>query len=162
VFQTAWFLVAIGLGPLVYRRFSPELRPWLLVVLSILVVASADVTALAVIGLGCLTWVLPMPGVVALLSLRPLALWGLGSGGPLGASYVAFRAAHVAIDRKRGSLEKPRFAHFLAWLTFFPIWSAGPIERLDHWLPGLAGPQPGDLLAGWQRVAIAHQTLAMS
>lgn len=53
---------------------------------------------------------------------------------PLGLSYATFKLVHFAVERVRGTLAQPDVATFVAWLFLFPTFTAGPIERLDHFV----------------------------
>jgi alginate O-acetyltransferase complex protein AlgI len=53
---------------------------------------------------------------------------------PLGLSYFTFKLIHYAIEMARGSIRDRSLPHFLAWMFLFPAFSAGPIERFDHFL----------------------------
>jgi alginate O-acetyltransferase complex protein AlgI len=50
---------------------------------------------------------------------------------PLGASYFTFKLIHYVIESSRKSLPAHGPVTFLAYLFFFPIYAAGPIERFD-------------------------------
>ena len=51
---------------------------------------------------------------------------------PLGISFITFRLIHYLVEAQRGDLEAYRPLNFLAYAFFFPIWTAGPIHRFDH------------------------------
>ncbi len=53
---------------------------------------------------------------------------------PLGISYYAFKLVHYAIEVGRGRIGEHRLGDALVWATLFPAFSAGPIERFDHFL----------------------------
>jgi alginate O-acetyltransferase complex protein AlgI len=53
---------------------------------------------------------------------------------PLGISYFTFKLIHYAIERSRGNLRGASPADFFCYLYLFPIFTAGPIERFDHFL----------------------------
>ncbi|HTI71007.1 MAG TPA: MBOAT family O-acyltransferase [Candidatus Limnocylindria bacterium] len=63
------------------------------------------------------------------LTFKQTAVEGLV---PLGISYLIFKLIHVAVEVKRGTLLLPDFPEFLTYIFFVPMFSAGPIERLDH------------------------------
>lgn len=65
---------------------------------------------------------------------------------PLGISYYTFRLAHYAIECNRGNIKPHSFRVFLAYITLFPIFSAGPIERFDHFLENWKESWSPDLL----------------
>ncbi len=62
--------------------------------------------------------------------------------GWLGFSYIAFRLLHTLKDAQNGRLPPARLDEFVAYVLFFPTLSAGPIERLERFLPQLRSPQP--------------------
>ncbi len=51
---------------------------------------------------------------------------------PLGISFYTFRLVHYAIESGRGNLEKHTLQTFLSYITLYSIFTAGPIERFDH------------------------------
>jgi D-alanyl-lipoteichoic acid acyltransferase DltB (MBOAT superfamily) len=76
---------------------------------------------------------------------------------PVGISFYTFQTMGYTIDVFRGSIQAERnFLRFAAFVSFFPLLLAGPIERGGHLLPQLKGrPFPGkdDIHAAvWQIV----------
>jgi alginate O-acetyltransferase complex protein AlgI len=57
---------------------------------------------------------------------------------PLGISYFTFKLAHYAIEVGRGNIQDRRFSTFATYIFLFPIYTAGPIERFDHFLANRA------------------------
>jgi len=53
---------------------------------------------------------------------------------PLGISYFTFKLIHYAVERRRGTLPTHGIVDFFVYLLLFPIFTAGPIERFDHFL----------------------------
>lgn len=53
---------------------------------------------------------------------------------PLGISYFSFKLIHYAIERERGGLPGHGFQDLLAYVFLVPIFTAGPIERFDHFV----------------------------
>ncbi|MCH9670399.1 MAG: hypothetical protein K0U93_03020 [Gammaproteobacteria bacterium] len=53
---------------------------------------------------------------------------------PLGISYYTFKLIHYAVEFSRGNIKDRSIQHFLCYLYLFPIFTAGPIERFDHFL----------------------------
>jgi alginate O-acetyltransferase complex protein AlgI len=97
-----------------------------------------------VVGLAVLlaAWkFLPTAGIG--LSFRETSAYGLA---PLGLSYLVFKLIHVAVEVGRGTLPVPDFPEFVAYLFFVPMFTAGPIERLDHFR---AGREPAWSRALW-------------
>lgn len=88
---------------------------------------------------------------------------------PLGISYYTLQGMGYLINIKMG-WEKPEtnFSHFLLYITFFPKFLSGPVERSNHFLPQLKEEHPfdsGKVVAGLRialfgflkKVAIANQ-----
>jgi alginate O-acetyltransferase complex protein AlgI len=73
-------------------------------------------------------------GVAALASPAPIA-W-------LGFSYVAFRLLHTIRDRQSGRLPSVSLAEYVNYVCFFPAFTAGPIDRLERFVPELRSPLP--------------------
>lgn len=63
---------------------------------------------------------------------------GLGPGmqiaAPIGISYFTFKLIHYAIEMARGNIEDRRLDRFFCYVFLFPIFTAGPIERFDHFI----------------------------
>ena len=53
---------------------------------------------------------------------------------PLGISFITFRLIHYSLETRRWTLPEHDFWDYLSWATLFTIWTAGPIERIDHFL----------------------------
>jgi len=53
---------------------------------------------------------------------------------PLGISYYTFKLIHYAVETARGNITDRSSANFMCYLFLFPIFTAGPIERFDHFL----------------------------
>ncbi len=53
---------------------------------------------------------------------------------PLGISYFTFKMIHYAIETARGNIEDRSLQRFLCYVFLFPIFTAGPIERFDHFV----------------------------
>lgn len=53
---------------------------------------------------------------------------------PLGVSYFSFKLLHYVIEMRRENFPDHNFADFLSWLFLAPIFTAGPIERFEHYL----------------------------
>lgn len=53
---------------------------------------------------------------------------------PLGVSYFSFKLLHYVIEMRRGNFPAHGVGDFAAWLFLAPIFTAGPIERFDHYL----------------------------
>jgi len=59
---------------------------------------------------------------------------------PLGISFFTFEFIHYAIDRRRGTAGGETFWEYLAFILFFPTMVAGPIKRIQDFLPALRQP----------------------
>lgn len=57
---------------------------------------------------------------------------------PLGISYFTFKLIHYAIEMGRGSLPAHGFDDYLGYVFLVPIFTAGPIERFDHYITNRA------------------------
>ncbi len=55
---------------------------------------------------------------------------------PLGMSFFSFKLVHYGIEVARGNVPERSLASFAAYMFLFPIFTAGPIERYDHFLAG--------------------------
>ena len=53
---------------------------------------------------------------------------------PLGISYFTFKLIHYAIEAGRGNIKDRSLPTFFCYIFLFPIFTAGPIERLDHFI----------------------------
>ncbi len=53
---------------------------------------------------------------------------------PLGISYFTFKLIHYSIEVARGNITDRSFQRFSCYVFLFPIFTAGPIERFDHFL----------------------------
>lgn len=55
----------------------------------------------------------------------------------LGFSYIAFRLVHTLRDRAAGRLPQLGLRDFVTYIVFFPALTAGPIERVERFVPQL-------------------------
>ncbi len=72
--------------------------------------------------------------------IPPLAN-SIGQGGsfldfavPLGVSYFSFKLLHYVLEMRRGNIPAHSFSDYGSWLFCAPIFTAGPIERFEHYL----------------------------
>jgi alginate O-acetyltransferase complex protein AlgI len=73
---------------------------------------------------------------------------------PLGISYFTFKLLHYAVEAGRGNIVDRSPTRFLAWVFLYPIFTAGPIERYDHFLRNCEDRWNGPLAAeGLHRIA---------
>lgn len=117
---TATFLLAAGLAYLGVSRLGRDqagtLR-WTMVIGAAVVLAAWKILPVAVHG----------------LTFQEAGEFGLA---PLGLSYLVFKLIQVCVEVGRRSLPAPGLAEFVAYLFFVPMFTAGPIERLDHFRAG--------------------------
>lgn len=72
---------------------------------------------------------------------------------PLGISYFTFKLIHYAAEVKRGSIKERSLQKFLCYIFLFPIFTAGPIERYDHFLGSPADRlRLDDVIVGLTRI----------
>lgn len=94
--------------------------------------------------------------LAALLPRRP-------SGAPpnplalVGVSYFSFKAIHVIVETYRGTFGRVGALAFLNYMTFFPAFISGPINRFGDFSEQLASVPPpaalgADLRAGGERI----------
>ena len=53
---------------------------------------------------------------------------------PLGISYYTFKLIHYVVEASRSKLTDHAIDSFLAYIFLYPIFTAGPIERFDHFV----------------------------
>lgn len=81
--------------------------------------------------LAYLVWAKYLPAIGQMLAGRSIGFELLV---PLGVSYFSFKLLHYAIEMRRSNFP-PHGAHdFAAWMFLAPIFTAGPIERFEHFL----------------------------
>ena len=59
---------------------------------------------------------------------------GMQIAAPLGISYFTFKLIHYAIETARGTITDRSLPRFFCYIFLFPIFTAGPIERFDHFI----------------------------
>jgi D-alanyl-lipoteichoic acid acyltransferase DltB (MBOAT superfamily) len=62
----------------------------------------------------------------------------------LGYSYLAFRLLHVLRDSQQGKFKPASLADFVTYALFWPAYTAGPIDRSQHFLGELQPVKPAD------------------
>ncbi len=74
----------------------------------------------------------------------------------LGVSYFTFKAVHVVVEAYKGAITAVDGPAFLAYMTFFPAFISGPIQRYPDFAAQLAAERPGalraDLASGGERI----------
>lgn len=75
---------------------------------------------------------------------------------PLGLSFFVFEFIHYATDRRRGRAEPTSIPVYGSFILFFPTMIAGPIKRIQDYVPALhrATVNPADLWVGASRIAL--------
>lgn len=53
---------------------------------------------------------------------------------PIGISYFCFKLLHYTIEVRRDAIPSHSLPEYLSYVFLFPIFTAGPIERFDHFL----------------------------
>jgi alginate O-acetyltransferase complex protein AlgI len=72
---------------------------------------------------------------------------------PLGISYFTFKLIHYSIENGRGNFKPHTFSQFFTYIYLFPIYTAGPIERFDHFQNNWTSTQrKEDLIEGGTRI----------
>jgi len=159
--QSSLFWLVLALAVAVNWALPPARRPAWLVLVSTAYLASLDAVGVApLFGWIGLVWALrgriaaaPVVGnwlviglVLSLILqlayfkyLPPLlSLFEDGPARnvivPLGISFITFRLIHYVIETRRDALPVHGVWDYLSWATLFTIWTAGPIERFDHFL----------------------------
>ena len=72
-----------------------------------------------------------LPRVIAAFSPEPVLAHIVV---PLGISYFTFKLIHYAVEVSRGNIRAHSFGEFACYIFLVPIFTAGPIERFDHFL----------------------------
>jgi alginate O-acetyltransferase complex protein AlgI len=81
--------------------------------------------------LAYLVWSKYVPELAAVMGGRA-SLFAFAA--PLGVSYFAFKLMHYVIERQRGNFPAHTLGDFLCFVFLMPIFTAGPIERFEHFL----------------------------
>ena len=81
--------------------------------------------------LGQLAYFKYLPPLIAQLASNPLERHVVV---PLGMSFFTFKLVHYALERSQGMIQKHGFDQFASYMFLFPIFTAGPIERIDDYL----------------------------
>ena len=101
--------------------------------------------------LGYLIWQKYLPTYLAMIGQ---ATPGAAIAVPLGISYFSFKLIHYAVETARGNLTDRSLPTFLSYVFLFPIFTAGPIERYDHFRQNIAArPDAAMFATGLTRIA---------
>jgi alginate O-acetyltransferase complex protein AlgI len=161
--QWGWWLFIL-LGPVVYWRLPQGWRPTALAAASMVIIGSFAALAVGLMfTLTLLAWyaherpewfgavagpVVRSPWPIAVILacllwskyLPEFAMALRGHGGPLdfvaplGLSYFAFKMIHYIVERRRGNFPPHDLSDLMSYVFFGPIFTAGPIERFEHFL----------------------------
>lgn len=72
---------------------------------------------------------------------------------PLGISYFTFKLIHYIAEVAKGTIKDRSFQQFFCYIFLFPIFTAGPIERYDHFIANQsAGLRGDDVVQGLTRI----------
>ena len=91
-------------------------------------------TGLVVAVLSYLIWHKYIPAFMAFLGESSP---GLAIAAPLGISYFTFKLIHYGVETTRGNITDRSLSAFFCYIFLFPIFTAGPIERFDHFLANI-------------------------
>jgi len=129
----AVFLVFAGLLLVViayFKRLSPATFLVSGIVLLIGIFLVLKIPSLATATSGLIRYALGRPSAnAAATDLR----W-------LGFSYIAFRLLHTIRDRQTGRLPVAALPEFVTYVILFPALTAGPIDRIEHFVQDLRRP----------------------
>lgn len=78
----------------------------------------------------------------------------------LGFSYLAFRLLHILIDRWNGLIHKYSLRELLIYAFFLPAYTAGPIDRIDRFVPELRDSTAGNPQSAQRLMAALHRIAA--
>lgn len=159
MFNDWWFWVVLFLGVVTHWLLPVPRRATFLAVLSFAVLLAYDIPSALVVVAFVLafyylaprsignryagTWLLTIsvlaylaffkyfpPLVDAIFGDSPLAKIAL----PLGISFLTFKLLHYLIEIRRNRIPQHGIDDFACYMLLFPIFTAGPIERFDHFL----------------------------
>ncbi|MBL8618883.1 MAG: MBOAT family protein [Deltaproteobacteria bacterium] len=163
--ELSFWLALLTLAPAAWLC-PARWRPALLAAASALVLAPVAPLTVALLAAG--VWVgaatlprWPRAGAVAAVALlgggllaakAALAAGALGPALPLGLSFFCFRLVHYVVEARRGALPAHRPIEAVAWVLWFPIFTAGPIWRFGPEALGAPGRPPTAALvaAAWR------------
>jgi len=136
------FILTIGGDPLASLPF------WTLVLGGYLATRAAQGTVGASQLLG-----LVMGIVVLWWFVRSTAPGPLGLVSVLGLSYAMFRIIHLIVDARDDELGTPlTLRNYVCYMTFFPAFLAGPIQRYQQFAPQIATPAPALDAETWSKL----------
>lgn len=138
-----WSVCALVAWTLAFFYLAPQIvdgKRWRRAILSGLILAI----------LGYLAYFKYIPPLIAAVSSHPLEANLLI---PLGISYYTFKLIHYAAEVARGNVQDRSLSRFFCYILLFPIFTAGPIERFDHFLANQdTGWQLDSMVEGLTRI----------
>jgi len=160
VITSAAYWIVLGLGAVVFWLLPRQWRFGFLAALSFGYLATlAPLSVLALTAwaglfyvaavspavrrrLGGWTWlVIALLGFLAWFKYAPPLIAAIAPGWsaaslviPLGISYSTFKLVHYAIEMSRGNIADRSWQQFFCYALLLPTFTAGPIERFDHFL----------------------------
>ena len=72
--------------------------------------------------------------IMVALVLQLIVIKSIFSLVPLGLSFFSFCLLHYCIEQRKGHFRAHSASEFFSYIFLFPIYSAGPIERFEHFL----------------------------
>ena len=75
---------------------------------------------------------------------------------PLAISFFTFEFIHIALEVRKGTIDRVPISSYLAFIFFFPTMLAGPIKRWEHFKTGLSERRVDatDVLEGLVRISL--------
>jgi alginate O-acetyltransferase complex protein AlgI len=112
--------------------------------------ARAILSGLIIGVLAWLAWFKYLPPLLATLGIEAATPFAV----PLGVSYLSFKLIHYVVERARGVLKAHTLADFTCYMFLFPVFTAGPIQRMDQFLATRAAQWEGQFaIEGLTRIA---------
>lgn len=113
--------------------------------------ASLVLTGLVLAKLTDLIWHKYLPVFLQALDDAPTTV---AVAAPLGISYFTFKLIHYAVEMSRGNIRDRSLPAFFCYIFLFPIFTAGPIERFDHFLSNITTDfRSSDQVEGLTRIS---------
>jgi alginate O-acetyltransferase complex protein AlgI len=173
VVENPWWWLLIVAAPLAYWLAAPGIRPAILAVISVAFLLAYNTGFVAILlAWAVFAWLavraakrtpVVITGTLLLLATfkyvpelgltPPAAIGALGLLLPLGLSYFCFKLLHYTVEMRRGNIAAHSTADFFGYLFLVPIFTAGPIERFDHFLVNRAASwETAHLVEGGTRI----------
>ncbi len=160
--QSPLFFLTLAASALVYWLLPSRFRDGFLAVVSFLYLARLDAVVVTTLVGWTLLFFYLAPHAIAAKKMRQLVVPGLILAiltylayhkyvpvlvsifsnevleipvlVPLGISYFTFKLIHYAVEASRGNIQDRSLPRFFCYIFLFPIFTAGPIERFDHFV----------------------------